>query len=58
MRKKTFFIMLTFIATMMVQAQNEYSTLVIETKAGTTMELSLQKKPRVAPLGIKEEGEE
>ncbi len=39
--------MLTFIATMMVQAQNEYSTLVIETKAGTTMELSLQKKPRV-----------
>ncbi len=46
-KKKLFLLMLAFVATMAVQAQNEFSTLVIETKAGTTLELSLQKKPQV-----------
>lgn len=48
MRKKNLFLlMFAFVATMAIQAQNEFSTLVIETKAGTTLELSLQKKPQV-----------
>lgn len=31
----------------MVNAQNEYSTIVVETRSGTTLELSLRQKPEV-----------
>ena len=39
--------MLTFWGISMVQAQNEYSTIVVETRSGTTLELSLRQKPEV-----------
>ncbi len=39
--------MLALTATATVQAQNEYSTLIVETKSGTTLEVSLREKPQV-----------
>lgn len=47
MRKILLSWMLALTATATVQAQNEYSTLVVETKSGTTLEVSLREKPQV-----------
>ena len=47
LRKKLSLLILALVATMTTQANNDYSTLVVETKSGTTLELSLQKKPKV-----------
>lgn len=47
MRKILLSLMLIFAGSAMMQAQNEYSTLVVETKAGTTLQVSLKKKPQV-----------
>ena len=46
MRKTLLSLLLAFIA-IAVQANDEYSTLVIETMEGTKFEISLQKKPKV-----------
>ena len=47
MRKILLSLMLILAGSAMMQAQNEYSTLVVETKAGTTLEVSLKKRPQV-----------
>lgn len=47
MRKILLSLLLALTATAMVQAQNEYSTLVVETRSGTTLEVSLREKPQV-----------
>ena len=47
MRKILLSLMLALTATATVQAQNEYSTLIVETKSGTTLEVSLREKPQV-----------
>lgn len=47
MRKILLSWMLALTATVVVQAQNEYSTLVVETQSGTTLEVSLREKPQV-----------
>lgn len=47
MRKVLLPLTLALTAMGTVQGQNEYSTLVVETKSGTTLEVSLQKSPNV-----------
>ena len=47
LRKKLLLLIFALVATITTQANNDYSTLVVETKSGTTLEISLQKKPRV-----------
>lgn len=46
MKKALLSLVLVFVA-MTTQAQNEYSKLVVETQGGTSLELSLSKKPQV-----------
>ena len=48
MKKTILSLMLALAATVTVQAQNEYSTLVVETKSGKTLEVSLKQKPTVS----------
>ena len=48
---KKLLLMFALAVTVTTQAQSDYSTLVVETKSGTTLELSLQKKPQVG-IGI------
>lgn len=45
--KKTLLSLMLALAAMTVQAQDEYSTLVVETMEGTKLEISLQKAPKV-----------
>ena len=45
--KKTLLSLTLALAAMTMQAQDEYSTLVVETKEGTKLEISLQKAPKV-----------
>ena len=45
---KKLLLMIALAVSMTTQAQNEYSTLVVETKSGTTLELSLQERPQVS----------
>jgi hypothetical protein len=40
--------MFALAVTVTTQAQSDYSTLVVETKSGTKLEISLQKKPEVS----------
>ena len=45
--KKTLLSLMLALAAMTMQAQDEYSTLVVETMEGTKLEISLQKAPKV-----------
>ena len=47
LRKKLLLLIFALVATMTTQANDDYSTLVVETKSGTTLELSLEKEPSV-----------
>lgn len=47
MRKTLLMLLLAFGAANALQAQDEYSTLVVETTEGTRLEISLEKKPEV-----------
>ena len=53
MLRKLLLLMFAFAVTIMAQAKSEYSTLVVETKSGTKLELSLKDKPKVN-IGSKE----
>lgn len=48
MKKTILSLLLALAATVTMQAQDEYSTLVVETKSGKTLELSLKQKPSVS----------
>lgn len=48
MLRKLLLLMFAFAVTIMAQAKSEYSTLVVETKSGTKLEISLQNKPEVS----------
>lgn len=45
---KKLLLMFALAVTVTTQAQSDYSTLVVETKSGTKLEISLQKKPEVS----------
>lgn len=47
MKKITLFLASLFLVALSTRAQNEYSTLVVETKSGYTLEISLRKMPEV-----------
>ena len=48
MKKTILSLLLALVASVTMQAQNEYSTLVVKTKGGKTLELSLKEKPSVS----------
>lgn len=48
MKKLLLSLMLSLAAIVTMEAQNEYSTLVVETKGGKTLEVSLKQKPSVS----------
>ncbi len=51
LKEKLLLLMFALAVTVTTQAQSDYSTLVVETKSGSTLELSLQKKPQVSING-------
>ena len=51
MLRKLLLLMFAFAVTVTAQTEKDYSTLVVETKSGTTLELSLQKRPYVGVGG-------
>ncbi len=47
LKEKLLLLLFALVATMTIKANNEYSTLVVETKSGTTLEFFLKERPHV-----------